>query len=290
MKALRTGLIALAVAVAGVALAKNLVAKAAVMGGVKAMTGLNLKIRQMDVGVFKSAIGIHGLLLENPSGFPEQVMLDLPDIYVDYDLGAFLQRRVHLEEVRLDLKEFTVIKDQQGRLNLDALNVVSESKAPSVEHKPAERAPEIQIDALQLKIGKVVYKDYAGGGAPNVQEFPVNIDERYEHITNPQALAALIVSRAMMNTAVAKLTGLKLTAIQSQMGAQLQQAAQVMAETAKQLSAAAVQLQGAAAGMTDGAKAAAEGVTGAGKEALGTAAGAVKDTSKALKKLLPFGQ
>ena len=281
MKKLLTSVIIIVVVlVVAVGIAKNAVAKAAVMGGVKAMTGLTLDIGSMDVGVLRSALGINDLRLRNPAGFPDRYMVELPEIFVDYDLMGFLGGKVHLEEVRLELKQFTVVKDAQGRVNLDSLKTIQESKgtAASKPAKPAEpgKAPQIAIDLLLLKVGKVVYKDYTGGGEPKVQEFAVNLDERYEHITNPQMLAGLIVTRTLMNTSVAKLTGINLNALQSQVQAQMQEA---MADAAKQLR-----------GVTGNAMDAASSATDAGKEAVGEAADALKGTTDSLKKMIPFGR
>ena len=69
---------------------KNMIIKTSVTTGVKAMTGLKLSIRSMNVGVFKSLIGINELQLYNPSGFKDKLMMDLPEIYVDYNLGAIM--------------------------------------------------------------------------------------------------------------------------------------------------------------------------------------------------------
>ncbi len=275
------GIAIVAIVVFGVA--KNLIAQTAISGGVKVMTGLGLDIGSMNVGVLRSAIGITQLRLRNPEGFPDRYMMELPEIYVDYDLGAFFRRQVHLEEVRLHLAQFTVEKDRQGRLNLDSLKVIQASKGGQAKPAAAGPAPEIAIDRLQLKVGKVVYKDYSGGGAPKVQEFAVNLNERYEHITNPQTLAALIVSRTLMNTTVAKLTGVNLHALQSQVTAQLQQAAKAAVATAQEV-------QGHATAVAGTARAAAGGAVTVGKDAAGQAVEAGKDAVQSLKKALPFGQ
>ncbi len=286
MKSRARILVIAVVVVVAIGIGKNLLAQAVVTGGVKAITGLNLSIRSMDVGALKSAVGIKGLRLHNPSGFSDPVMVDLPDIYVDYDLGAFLGGKVHLESVRLNLKEFVVVKNAQGRVNLDALKVVQESKSKPAEKQLPAKAPQMQIDALQLKVGKVVFKDYSRGGAPSVQEFPLNLDEHYEHITNPQVLVGLIVSRALMNTTVARLTNIDVTALQSQVNAQMKQAAQMATEAAK---AATAHVSETAANLGGTAKGAAQDAAHAGTAALGTAEESVKSTVKSLKKVLPFG-
>ena len=269
----------------GCLLMKNLMARSAIVAGVKAVTGLTLDVGSMDVGLFNTAIGVKDLRLRNPAGFADPYMMEVPEFYVHYDLGAFFKHRVHLESVRLHLKQFTVIKERQGQLNLDALKVVRTSKAGSP--KPAEsapgQAPEIQVDRLDLKIGSVVFKDYSGGGTPRVQTFAVNVDEQYEHITNPQTLAALIVSRALIRTSIAKLTGLELNALQSQIGGQVQRVAQAAVAVAGQLGSQA-------AAVSSTAKTAAQGAIGAGKETAGEMVGTVKKTTNALKKVLSGGQ
>lgn len=280
-----------------VSLGKGIVAKAAVTGGVKAMTGLDLRIHAMDVGLLRTAVGIRGMTLRNPAGFPDPIMLDLPEIFVDYDLFSLFSKRVHLEEVRLTLKEFVVVKNAEGQVNLDALKMVQESKGATPASRGGAGPAQLHIDRLRLKVGTVVYKDYAAGGEPRIQAFPVNLDEEYRNITNPQALAALVVSRALMNTTVAKLAGVDLTAIQGQVGAQIEKvtaaATAAASAAAKQAHAASAQVTGAAAQAASGAQAAAAGAAKVGKEALGTAtgaaAGAVKGTAVTLKKILPFG-
>jgi len=185
--------------------AKNAIASRAISAGVRVMTGLKLNMRSMNVGIVRTLISIKGLELFNPSGFEDNLMVDIPEIYVDYDLAAFLKGKVHLEKVRLDLKEFVVVKNQKGELNLDSLKTVKEKKGIAMTKKKT-KMPNIQIDVLELKIGKVIYKDYLNREEPRVREFNVNIDEKYENITDPRTLANLIVFKALMNTSISGLT------------------------------------------------------------------------------------
>ena len=199
---------------------KNMVIKTSVTTGVRAITGLKLKIRSMDVGVFKSLIGINELQLHNPQGFEDKLMVDLPEIYVDYNLGAIMGGKAHLEEVRLNLKEFTVVKNEAGELNLDSLRVVKESEEveeteKSDTEKEKTEMPDIQIDLLELKIDKVIYKDYSKGTPPKEKVYNVKIDEQYEDITNPQSFIRLIIFKALKNTTIAKLTNFDLGKLQS---------------------------------------------------------------------------
>ena len=140
-------------------------------------------------------------------------MLDAPEIYVDYNLPAIFKGKVHLQDMRINVEEFAVIRNEAGELNLDSLKVVEAQKEGK---KPGEKgkAPDVRIDNLELKIGKVIYKDYSGKGVPIEKEYNVNISERYKNIDNPYSLVALIVVKALARTAIANLAKFDLTGLE----------------------------------------------------------------------------
>jgi len=253
---------------------KNMIIKTSVTTGVKAMTGLKLSIRSMNVGVFKSLIGINELQLYNPSGFKDKLMMDLPEIYVDYNLGAIMGGKAHLEEVRLNLKEFIVVKNEAGELNLDSLRVVKETEGEEAEKDDSKKEktemPDIQIDLLELKIDRVIYKDYSKGGSPKVREFNVNIDERYENITDPQSFVRLIIVKALKNTTIASLANFNIGKLQKG-----------LTDTVRKTAEKALQAPGNA--VEAGKDLIEEKAAETAKETVGKAA----DT---LKKFLPFGK
>jgi len=253
--------------IAVVALGKDMIIKAAVEKGAEVVTGLKLNIASLKVGVLRTIVDIRSLKLFNPVGFKDALMIDMPQIYVDYDFPALLKGKVHLLKARLDLKEFIVVKNEKGELNLDSLKVVQaqkEGKKP--EDKSSGKLPEIRIDSLELKIGKVVYKDYSGGGEPSVREFNVNLDEKYSNITDPYALASLIIVKALTNTTIANLTNFNLQGLQGTVGDVLKTAqniaTQVVGEAAN-VAKEAVQTTGEFVQVTtDTAKKAADSIKG----------------------------
>ncbi|MBU1146725.1 MAG: AsmA family protein [Candidatus Omnitrophica bacterium] len=217
---------------------KNIIAKTVVSTGVRAVTGLKLDMKSFNIGVFRSAIDINNLRLFNPRQFEDRLMIDIPEIYVDYDLGALLTKKVHLEEVRLNLNEFIVVKNKEGELNLDSLKAVKEQKETAKKSpKKKTKTSNLQIDVLELKIGRVIYKDYYNRATPSVREYKVNINERYENIDDPKKLANLIVLKALMNTPIANLTGFDLGLLDEGLGATLGaalKAGETVTDTAKE--------------------------------------------------------
>lgn len=205
----------LLVLITTIILARNIIVKTGLSAGAELVTGLKLEVESVNVGILNTLINIKGLKLHNPPEFADKLMAEVPEIYVDYDLAAILKKNLHFEKVRLNLKEFIVIKNEKGILNLDTLKALqgADGQRASKEKQEA-KPPQFKIDVLELKIGKVIYKDYSKKGKPNISEFNLNIDGRFENITDPNAFAALIVSRALKNTSISKIANIDLSALE----------------------------------------------------------------------------
>ena len=217
------------IAVLALGFIKNSAAKFAVESAAEIVTGLKLRMGGMDLGIINTSVKIKNLKLYNPAGYKDRVMIDMPGAYVKYDLMSIFSGKVHIEDMAIYLKEFVVVKNEKGELNLNALKMVKSGKG---EAAPAEKgkAPEIRIDKLQLKIDKVVYKDYSAGGEPSVKEFDINLNEQYSNIDNPTALASLIVVKALMNTSISSVSNFDIKGLQGTVSNTLGTAGKLTAE------------------------------------------------------------
>jgi len=197
--------------------AKNAIAKVLIEKGVETVTGLPLKMQGIDLNFMGQFVEIDDLKLYNPAGFPNEPMVHIPEIYVSYDFAALLKGKVHLPELRFALEEFDVVRNEKGELNLDKLKAIAaqQPKQPGQTQpaKPA-KAAEIQIDRFTLKVGRVQFKDFSTG-SPSVKKFDINLHETFTDITNPNALVALVVSKALMSTSIAMLTGFDVAGLQA---------------------------------------------------------------------------
>jgi len=136
---------------------KNFIVKSAIVKSVKMAVDLPLEIKKLDIGIFSSHIGITDLSLLNPSGFPKGVMFHVSEIFVDYYLGDMLKGKLHFEEMRLNFDQLVIIKNADGKMNLEALKPKAKdgSKKPAKEKtsiKAKKGMPKIQIDHLVLKV------------------------------------------------------------------------------------------------------------------------------------------
>ncbi len=221
MKALRKLVLVVFIVVVGLIVARNMIAKIAVTKGVRAVTGVGVDVDKINIGLFDTRLGVQGLKILNPPGFPEPIMVLLPELYVDYELGSFLKGQPHLQTVRIELAELVVIRNDQGEVNINSLRPVKEQRQaqgrPTGEQKPttSQKQPQLKIDLLELKVGRVIFKDYSKGGAPQVKQFDVNINERFNDITNPQALVSTILMKALSRTSIAQLANVDLGALKA---------------------------------------------------------------------------
>lgn len=273
MKNIKKILIICAVILVVIFLAKDFIAKAVVETAVRAVAGVKLDLGKLKVGVFSSKVEIQDLKLHNPKEFTDKIMLDMPEIYVDYSLGKIITGKVDIEEIRIHLKEFLVIKDKDGKLNLDSLKVVQKQK----EEKPKEvekedkgqsiKASDIAIRNLKLQVDKVIFKDYSKGGEPVIKEYNLNINEQYSDIKNLQAVASLIIVKVMTKTTIATLTNFDVAGLSSSLTGTLKGASGVALKAVDQTAGAAM-------------------------EAVGTTTETLKKTGQEIKGLIknPFGK
>ena len=197
---------------------KNMLIKTGVEKGTKKITGLELVIGKVDVGLLKSKVDIADMELLNPKGFPDKVMFNMTKLFIDFELASFFRDRAHFEVVELNLKELMVVRNKEGKLNISTLKSVSEKmggKKKPVEHKKEEKAPEIKIDKLILTIGKVIYKDYSLRTTPLTKTFNIGIHEVYTDITDPKKLVNLIIVQALRGTTIAQLANFNLGRLQT---------------------------------------------------------------------------
>ncbi len=158
------------------------------------VTGVKNEMQGFSFGIFRHVISIKGYKMYNPRGFSNNVMLDLPKVTVNYDLGALLKNKLHLIKLDVELHQIVLEKNKDGKLNVDSLKIVKEGQR---EKKATAKPLPLQIDLFNLQMDKVISKDYGSGKEPVVLAYDLNIKKTYKNITSAQQLAALVISEPM---------------------------------------------------------------------------------------------
>ena len=200
----------------GLDLSKNLLIQTVIGTTLSNTAHVPVSIGSTDLNLFKGSVRIKNLRLSNPKGYSEKWMAEVPEIFVDLDPTVLAKGQIHAQEIRVFVSSFSVIKNKEGKLNIQALKseVSGGDKEGKAKHPVrSAQSPGLKIDKLYLTLGKVFYRDYSHQGpTPEVQEFDLGIQNRlYKNIDNPSAVVSLIVLEAVTRTAISRLANLDLS-------------------------------------------------------------------------------
>ncbi len=191
---------------------KNGIFQSVLNGALSKAAHVPVRIGGTSVHFFSSGITLKGIKVYNPRSFPERLMVDAPLVSIDFDPAALFKHQLHFKDLKLNVKEVVVIKNRDGNLNVNAMKPTEEDKTKSKKGETKGQMPALKIDRLSLTVGRVVYKDYSAGGAPSVQVFDINIQDRvYTNIQNPTVLVSLIMSEALARTTLSRIANLDIS-------------------------------------------------------------------------------
>lgn len=214
MKILRNAIIALFAIFALAIFSRDAIIKFSLEKCLRDICGLNISISKFEFGILKPDIRVNNLVIHNPNGFPEKDIMNFPLIYLRYDLKSLFTPKPHLYEINAHLKELNLIRNREGKLNLEALTVAGQ-KINEINEKLGNKSkdlPEVSIDALKLRIDRVLLNDYSQSPVLR-KEFNLNIDRQYRQITDMRKLVLLIVFEAIRNTSIINLVDFNLNAL-----------------------------------------------------------------------------
>ncbi len=219
MKFIKKLLFVIVILIVLIVIGRNIIVRYGAPLGAR-VVGIKMSLGKVNIGLTDALIGIKDIQVKNPKGFPKGNMVEIKEIYIDPVVAGFLKDKIHLVEIRFDLDNLVIIKNEKGEFNFNKLTQAKKKQdGEPDEEEPAEKdekkskKKEFQIDLMKLRLGTVVYKDYSDGPEPKITTFKINLDEEYEDITNPAMIGSIIFSKIMMNTSLSKLTGINMSSI-----------------------------------------------------------------------------
>ncbi|MCM8796395.1 MAG: hypothetical protein NC923_00705 [Candidatus Omnitrophica bacterium] len=175
---------------------KDFIIRATVSTVVSKVIGAKATIGRLSLNLFNQSIVIANLKVYNPKGFSNTTLLDMPELSVRYDIASLLKGKLHLPFIEAQLKEISLEKNKDGRLNVDSLRV-SHKKERGL--KPSRR---MQIDLLKLSIGRIVLKDFANKTHPEIKGYEINLKKSFKNIISVEQLALIILTEPMKEAAI----------------------------------------------------------------------------------------
>ena len=143
--------------VAGILLLDT-ITKSIVENRIRAITGMDAKIGKLEVGLATPTITIEGLKLYNKPEFGGSPLLDMPEFHVEYDFEALRSRKIHFKLIRLNISEFSIVRNHKGLVNIK--DVDKNGTVRRLSDKTSAGGFEFTgIDTLNLTLGKGNYQD-----------------------------------------------------------------------------------------------------------------------------------
>jgi len=136
------------------------IAKSLAERNLRDSTGMDAKISKLEIGLATPTVNLEGLKLYNLPEFGGSTFLDLPELRVEYTPGEIRDGKLHFKTLRLHLAEVHVVKNKQGRTNLEVLQ--NETKKKSSRKKDGSDTPGVDfggIDTLYLTVGRIRITD-----------------------------------------------------------------------------------------------------------------------------------
>jgi len=146
---------------------------------ITAATGLEARIKDMDVALIDQRATIEGLRIYHPAEFGGGVMLDIAELHFEIDPQALREGELKFDLIRLDLAELNLAIDANGRSSFDAVREYrARRRAARAEEGPLEELidPSLRfagIDMLNLSVGRFTKTFLNRSGPPEVVEVGV---------------------------------------------------------------------------------------------------------------------
>lgn len=167
--------------------------KMAAKNRVQATTGMRVEIAKLKTGLRTAAIEIEGFKLHNYPEFGESVLLDVPQLLVEFDSEMAAQGKLRFKQLRVNLAELNIIRDAAGRWNIEKVEKEMTERNAARTNRNERKLVFAGIDQLRLSVGRIHYTDLQKPSRN--REFAVNMrDELVQGIRTDEDLQEWIGS------------------------------------------------------------------------------------------------
>lgn len=162
-------------------------------------TGMPAEIGSLQIGLGTSSVRLTDLRIMNPPEFGGSVFIEIPEIFLKLSADQTTTDQIVFEEIRFHLATVNVVKNEQGKTNLDALK---ETQRIKKKRKKRKRDPGIAVGGvgkLTVSLGTLRFIDL--GDPAKTTQIDLNVD--HEVMTGIQSEADLNARLIALLTRVA---------------------------------------------------------------------------------------
>lgn len=155
-------------------------------------SGLNLAAESVDFSQFyPPKLVAYEVDVRNPSDFPVENALQIGKAVVEWPSEAWSGQHWEADKVTLEIDRLTLVRKQDGSINLKELPVLQPAKFDNAAAKPL-------IGELELSIEEVVIIDQTGQNPGLPQRYRVDLQgSLHQNVRDRGALEAIILEEAV---------------------------------------------------------------------------------------------
>jgi hypothetical protein len=148
--------------VGGVIYFKDTILRKVTEYNVRSQTGMETRIGEFHLGLTSTSLLMKDFQIVNPKDFGGGAFFRVPEVYVEMDQEKATEGFLYFKELRFHLAEVNIVKNKDGKLNLDHMQEALEksdvfrrrkTNSPSTDYKFGG------IDRMSLTVGTINYTD-----------------------------------------------------------------------------------------------------------------------------------
>jgi len=121
--------------------------------------GVRVEIGELKTGLGSTVVHVRGFKVFNAPEFGSGLLTEVPEFFAQFDTEPLSERVIRLKELRVNLAEFNVVRNADGRTNLDKIEKAWRERIRRKKKKERLRWDFGGIDQLQVSLGKVGFTD-----------------------------------------------------------------------------------------------------------------------------------
>lgn len=159
--------------------------------GVRERTGFDAEVASLSANPFTGRVTLRGLVITNPTIFPTADFLQLRSFEADVAMWSLFNKKVEIDTLTLDVRQFTLVKRAKDLTNFDAF------RAALLAGEPKRAAnPPVVIRRLHVRFDTLVLVDHTAA-KPRVSTYQLGLDQQFSDISSVGQLFAPAVLRGL---------------------------------------------------------------------------------------------
>jgi len=160
---------------------------------IQSVTGTKVHADRIHLSVLRGTLIVRNMRVMSPRGFPKGKLAYIPTIDVSFDTFSFFSATPRIHELKVHVREIVVVKNKDGQLNVDALNI---------SHGTDNEPTKISVSKFVLSLDRVIQRDLTGA-KPVIQLHEIALKEAtYEDLPGASKVIGVVLGQALQSAAI----------------------------------------------------------------------------------------